>query len=82
LTQAAGEYGHLLLLGPPEPGYFTTPSEMPGALIEPLFITDPFEGTIAASVSGQETIARGLAQAIEQYFGPPAKTRVRKKTGT
>jgi N-acetylmuramoyl-L-alanine amidase len=82
LTQAAGQYGHLLLLGPPEAGYFTTPSEMPGALIEPLFITDPFEGTIAASVSGQEAIARGLAQAIEQYFAPPAKTHVRKKSRT
>ena len=82
LTQAAGHYGHLLLLGPPEAGYFTTPSEMPGALIEPLFITDPFEGTIATGVTGQEAIARGLAQAIEQYFGPPAKTHVRKKTGS
>ncbi len=75
LTQAAGRYGHLLLLGPPEPGYFTTPSQMPGALIEPLFITDPFEGTIAASVSGQEAIARGLAQAINEYFGPAAKSQ-------
>jgi len=81
LTAAAGEYDHLLLLGPGKPGYFTTPSDMPGALIEPLFITDPFEGTIAASASGQETIARGLAQAIEQYFGPPVKTDVRKKAG-
>jgi N-acetylmuramoyl-L-alanine amidase len=74
LTQAAGRYGHLLLLGPPEPGYFTTPSKMPGALIEPLFITDPFEGTIAASSSGQQTIARGLAQAIEEYFAPEVKS--------
>jgi N-acetylmuramoyl-L-alanine amidase len=82
LTQAAGEYGHLLLLGPPEAGYFTTPSEMPGALIEPLFITDPFEGTIAASVGGQEAIARGLAQAVEQYFGPPAKPRRGNNAGT
>jgi len=82
LTQAAGQYGHLLLLGPPEAGYFTTPSEMPGALIEPLFITDPFEGTIAASVPGQEAMARGVAQAIEQYFGPSAKTHARKKTAT
>jgi N-acetylmuramoyl-L-alanine amidase len=82
LTQAAGQYGHLLLLGPAEAGYFTTPSEMPGALIEPLFITDPFEGTIAASVAGQETIATGLAQAVEQYFGPAPKTYVRKKALT
>jgi N-acetylmuramoyl-L-alanine amidase len=42
---------------------------MPGALIEPLFITDPFEGSIAASADGQRVIAGALARAIEQYFG-------------
>ncbi len=63
-------YGHLLLLGPAEPGYFTSPSQMPGALIEPLFITDPFEGGVAASSLGQNVIAVGLADAIEQYFAP------------
>ncbi|MGB9113644.1 MAG: N-acetylmuramoyl-L-alanine amidase, partial [Acidimicrobiales bacterium] len=62
-------YNHLLLLGPPMRGYFTTPSEMPGALIEPLFITDPFEASIAASATGQHTIASAIAQAVEQYFG-------------
>ncbi len=74
LTTAAADYGHLLLLGPAEPGYSTSPSLMPGALIEPLFITDPYEGTQAASASGQEVIAGGLAQAIEQYFAPAAPT--------
>jgi N-acetylmuramoyl-L-alanine amidase len=72
LSTEAADYGHLLLLGPGVPGWFTTPSDMPGALIEPLFITDPFEGSIAASASGQEVIAGGLAQAVEQYFAPPA----------
>jgi N-acetylmuramoyl-L-alanine amidase len=43
---------------------------MPGAVIEPLFITDPFEGSIAASRRGQSVIADGLARAIEQYFAP------------
>jgi N-acetylmuramoyl-L-alanine amidase len=71
MTTQAGDYGHLLLLGPAVPGWFTTPSTMPGALIEPLFITDPFEATIAESASGQEVIARGLALAIEHYFTPP-----------
>ncbi len=61
-------YGHLLLLGPAARGYFSTPSRMPGALIEPLFITDPFEGTIAASAGGQEVIAGGITKAVEQYF--------------
>ena len=70
LSAAAADYGHLLLLGPADPGWFSTPSQMPGALIEPLFITDPYEGTQAASASGQEVIAGGLAQAIEQYFVP------------
>jgi N-acetylmuramoyl-L-alanine amidase len=72
LSTAAANYSHLLLLGPGVPGWFTTPSEMPGALIEPLFITDPFEGSIADSSSGQQVIAGGLAQAVEQYFAPPA----------
>jgi N-acetylmuramoyl-L-alanine amidase len=72
LSTAAANYSHLLLLGPGVPGWFTTPSEMPGALIEPLFITDPFEGSIADSSSGQQVIAGGLAQAVEQYFTPPA----------
>jgi N-acetylmuramoyl-L-alanine amidase len=68
LTAADQAYGHLLLLGPAKKGYFNTPSKMPGALIEPLFITDPFEGSIAASGPGQRVIAAGLARAIEQYF--------------
>ncbi len=68
LTTAAANYGHLLLLGPPVPGWFSTPSTMPGALIEPLFITDPFEADIATSAQGQQVIAGGLAQAVEQYF--------------
>ncbi len=72
LSTAAADYGHLLLLGPSDPGWFTTPSEMPGALIEPLFITDPYEGSQAASPSGQAVIAGGLARAIEQYFAPAA----------
>jgi N-acetylmuramoyl-L-alanine amidase len=43
---------------------------MPGAVIEPFFLTDPFEGSIAVSTSGQEVVARGIALAIEQYFAP------------
>lgn len=70
LTAAAGNYGHLLLLGPADPGWFAAPSAMPGALIEPLFITDPFEASIAESPSGQQVIAGGLAHAVEQYFAP------------
>jgi N-acetylmuramoyl-L-alanine amidase len=72
LATGAASYNHVLLLGPGMAGYFSTPSQMPGALIEPLFITDPAEGSIAASGAGQTAIARGLATAIEQYFASPA----------
>lgn len=68
ITRQAISYGHLLLLGPADPGWFDTPSRMPGALIEPLFITDRFEGSIAASSQGQHVIAAGLANAVERYF--------------
>jgi N-acetylmuramoyl-L-alanine amidase len=71
LSPAAAAYGYLLLLGPAMAGYFTTPSEMPGALIEPLFITDPYEGSIAASPVGQQVIAEGLAKAAKRYFYAP-----------
>jgi N-acetylmuramoyl-L-alanine amidase len=43
---------------------------MPGALIEPLFITDPFEGSIAANAKDQRDIASGIAHAVELYFSP------------
>jgi N-acetylmuramoyl-L-alanine amidase len=71
-TQAGDSYGHLLLLGPAKPGWFDTPSTMPGALIEPLFITDPFEASLADSSNGQQVIAGGIAEAIEQFFRPRA----------
>ena len=62
------EYDHLMLLGPAMSGYFSTPSEMPGALIEPLFITDPFEASLADNAKDQQVIASGVAQAVEEYF--------------
>jgi N-acetylmuramoyl-L-alanine amidase len=70
LAGAAAAYQHLLLLGPADPGYFTTPSLMPGTVIEPLYITDPFEGSIAASAKGQAVMARGIAAAVERFLGP------------
>ncbi len=68
LSHQGGVYDHLLLLGPAMRGYFSTPSTMPGALIEPLFITDPFEGSIAASPVGQQAIASGIAKAVASFL--------------
>ena len=81
LSTAAADYGHLLLLGPADPGWFTTPSQMPGALIEPVFITDPFEGFMVDSPAGQQVIAGGLAEAIDQYFASAPTRRVSGKGG-
>ncbi len=61
-------YGRVMLIGPAMKGYFSTPSRMPGALIEPLFVTDPFEASIAASTLGQHVLAEGIAAGIERYF--------------
>ncbi len=61
-------------LGPAMSGFFTTPSTMPGAIIEPLYLTDPFEGSIAASANGQMVIAKGIASAVGQYLAPPKTT--------
>lgn len=67
---AAVAYGHLMLLGPAEPGYFATPSQMPGALIEPMFVTDPFEASVAITAKAQKVIAHGIASAVETYWAP------------
>ncbi|HLX87554.1 MAG TPA: N-acetylmuramoyl-L-alanine amidase [Acidimicrobiales bacterium] len=66
----ARNYHHLLLLGPPVAGFQDTPSTMPGSVIEPLFLTDPFEASIATSSEGVSAMAEGVASAVEQYFAP------------
>jgi N-acetylmuramoyl-L-alanine amidase len=68
VSPAADSYGHLVLLGPGKRGYLDTPTEMPGALIEPLFVTDPFEADIADSSLGQHVIAAGIASAVEEFL--------------
>jgi N-acetylmuramoyl-L-alanine amidase len=69
LTAQGAAYGHLLLLGPASAGFFSTPSTMPGTLTEPLFLTDPFEGSVADSARGQHVIAAAIAQAIASFLG-------------
>jgi len=65
-----------MLIGPASAGFYTSPSEMPGVIIEPLYITDPFEGSIASSARGQTAITQGITLAIEQFLAPqpPSKT--------
>ncbi|MGH9065586.1 MAG: N-acetylmuramoyl-L-alanine amidase, partial [Acidimicrobiales bacterium] len=67
---AAAAYGHLLLLGPRSATHNPSPSQMPGALSEPLFITNPSEADIAESRAGQAAVARGLAAAVTSFTAP------------
>jgi N-acetylmuramoyl-L-alanine amidase len=73
LAAEAPAYDHLMLIGPAMAGYFASPSEMPGAVLEPLYLTDPFEGSIAASSSGQHVVASAIVFAVEQFLAPAKK---------
>jgi N-acetylmuramoyl-L-alanine amidase len=71
LTSQAIAYGHLVVLGPRKQGYNDHPSAMPGALVEPLFISNPAQGSIAHSTTGQHAIATGIARALDKFLTKP-----------
>ena len=68
LTSSGTEYGHLIELGPAEPGYVDDPSQMPGALVEPLFLTNPTDAQLASSQAGQQRMAVALKEGLEKYL--------------
>lgn len=68
ITPEGTAYGHLDLLGPANPGYLDAPTPMPGALVEPLFLTNPTEAGIATDPAGQHAIATGITHAIDQFL--------------
>ena len=68
LTAAGARYGHEALIGPYAKGWVSYPSHMPGAIIEPLFLTRPTEADIAYSAPGQAVLARAILNAIEQFL--------------
>lgn len=72
LTNSGSQYGHLIELGPALSGWVDSPSQMPGALIEPLFLTDPREARIAAEQTGQQQIAAALNAGLQKYFNSEA----------
>ena len=63
-----GTYNHLVMLGPAIPGKLT-PSDMPGALSESLFLSDPAEASAATQPLIQDLIAGAFIKAVEDYFG-------------
>jgi hypothetical protein len=42
---------------------------MPGALVENLFMTNVSDATVLQDPGGRDAIARGMLAAIEDYFG-------------
>ncbi|TMD97312.1 MAG: N-acetylmuramoyl-L-alanine amidase [Chloroflexi bacterium] len=68
LTSSGSSYGHLIELGPAAAGWVDNPSKMPGALVEPLFLTNPEEARYAASAAGQDRIAGALRTGLEKYL--------------
>ncbi len=68
ITDAGAAYGHLIELGPRDPGWVDRPSAMPGALVEPLFLTASDEALLAARPEGRARIARALADGLRNYL--------------
>ena len=68
LTAAGARYGHEALIGPYAKGWVSHPTHMPGAIIEPLFLTRPTEADIAYSAAGQAVLARAITAAVEQFL--------------
>lgn len=68
LTGSGQSYGHLIELGPQSPGWVDNPSQMPGALVEPLFVTNPAEAQTASDPAGQEKIAAALAAGLMKFL--------------
>ena len=75
LSDRAETYGHLLLLGPAEPGWLDQGTTMPGVLVEPLFLTRPAEAAVATSPAGQRRIAQALADGVERYLASAPAVR-------
>jgi N-acetylmuramoyl-L-alanine amidase len=68
LTTSGSLYGHLIELGPAATGWVENPSQMPGALVEPLFITNPAEARLASDPAGQQRMALSLETGLQKYF--------------
>lgn len=67
-TPQGDTYGHPVLLGPAAAGYVEEPTLMPGALVEPLFITNPAEASLAASPAGRQALAQAITLGVDQFL--------------
>ncbi|MDP8909327.1 MAG: N-acetylmuramoyl-L-alanine amidase [Chloroflexota bacterium] len=67
---AYGSERHLIMTGPAVEGPLDriVPSEMPGVVIEPLFISNDADAAFLAEARNQQTIVDAYADAVLQYF--------------
>ena len=68
LTARGNQYSHLVLLGPAATGWVDDPTSMPGALVEPLFLTNPTDARLAADPAVQQRMADALRQGLEKFL--------------
>ena len=68
LTSSGSSYNHLIELGPMSAGWVDAPSQMAGALVEPLFLTNPTEAHVASDPSGQRVIAAALEAGLVKFL--------------
>ena len=63
-------------IGPSKAGWNDRPSQMPGAITEPFFVTNPVEAQVVESAPGQQAIAAGLEQGLLAFLTalPPGQT--------
>ncbi len=71
LTEEGARYGHDVIIGPYAKGWVPSPSLMPGAIMEPLFLSRPAEADIAASEEGQVALAKAMTAAVRQFLAGP-----------
>jgi N-acetylmuramoyl-L-alanine amidase len=68
LTSSGSTYNHLIELGPQAADWVESPTQMPGALVEPLFVTNPAEAKLASDPTGQQRIAQALRIGLVKYL--------------
>jgi N-acetylmuramoyl-L-alanine amidase len=71
-------FKHFIMTGPEVPGV-VTPSAMPGAIVEALFISNDGDAAVLASPQGQQAIVTAYENAIAEYFErypPEPRSRV------
>jgi len=60
-------FKHFIMTGPEVPGV-VTPSAMPGAIVEALFISNDGDAAVLASSAGEQAIVTAYENAIVEYF--------------